>query len=101
MLLITMLWVLASSIGKISNGWIRDLGFNADDKELSSGLDVIIWNFLKKKKKLCSHGTTIVLVWLSFHLFANCSVLQPINVAIVFGIYWSLSWTQIIKSNTE
>ena len=51
MLLITMLWVLSNSIGKISNGWIRDLGFNADDKELSSGLDVINWNFLKKKKK--------------------------------------------------
>ena len=101
MLLITMLWVLVRSIGKISNCWIRDLGINSDDKELSSGLDVISWNFLKKKKKLCSHGTTIVLVWLSFHLFANCSVLQPINVAIVFGIYWSLSWTQIIKSNTE
>ena len=39
MLLITILWVLASSIGKISNGWIRDLGFNPDE------------TFLKKKKK--------------------------------------------------
>ena len=60
------MWIPTNSTGKISDGWIRNLGFNpaytknwlvswsddnSDDKELSSGADVISWNSLKKKKK--------------------------------------------------
>ena len=55
-----------SSTGKVSDGCIRDLGFNlcllqnwlvswSDNKELLSGADAIGWNSLfqkKKKKKL-------------------------------------------------
>ena len=50
---------------KAYNGWIRNLEFNStytknqlvswsDDKELSSGTDVIGWNFLKKSKEKTS-----------------------------------------------
>ena len=50
------MWVPVSSIGKISDDWIRDLRFNhylhkkawSDDKELSSEANVLGWNFLKK-----------------------------------------------------
>ena len=56
------LWILVNSTGKVSNGCIRDLGFNPrlhqnwlvswfDDKELLSGADAIGWNSLKKKKR--------------------------------------------------
>ena len=60
---IMSLWILASSTGKVSNGWIRDLGFNyptytknwfvswSDDIELSLGAEVIGWSSLSKKKK--------------------------------------------------
>ena len=47
-------------MGKVSDGWIRDLGFNpclhqkligwSDDKELSSRADAIGWNSLSQKK---------------------------------------------------
>ena len=56
-------WVLVNSISKVSDGWIRDLGFNPciyqkpigvlfDDKMLLLGVDAIGWNSLKKKKDL-------------------------------------------------
>ena len=55
-------WVPISSTGIISDGWIRDLNSIpaytknwlvswSGDKELSSGVDAIGWNSLKKKKK--------------------------------------------------
>ena len=53
------MWVSVSLIGKVSDSWIKDLGsytknwlvFWFDDKELSSGADVISWNIFQKKKK--------------------------------------------------
>ena len=57
------MWVPISSTGKVSNGWIRDLGFKpaytknqlvslSDDKELLSRVDAIDWNPKKKVKKI-------------------------------------------------
>ena len=52
------MWVPVNLTGKVSDGYIRDLGFNStytknwlvswfDDKELSLGADAIDWNSLK------------------------------------------------------
>ena len=59
------MWIPVNSIDKIStfNGWIRDLEFNLaytksrfvfrfDNKELSSRMNAIRWNSLKKEKLL-------------------------------------------------
>ena len=56
-------------MGKVSDGWIRDLGFNpclhqkligwSDGKELSSRVDAIGWNSSFQKK---------IVVWLKFKL---------------------------------
>ena len=55
-------WIPVSSTSKISNGWIRDLGFNPSaysknwlvfwsyDKELSLEANAIDWNSLLKKR---------------------------------------------------
>ena len=52
-------WVPVSSIGKVSDGWIRDLEFNShlhqkllmswfDNKKLLSWTDAVGWNYIKK-----------------------------------------------------
>ena len=54
-------YAIVNSTGKVSDGYIKDLGFNPtyiknwlmswfDDKELSLRADIIDWNSLKKKK---------------------------------------------------
>ena len=56
------MWVSVNLIGKVSESWIKDFGsytknwlvFWFDDKELSSGADVISWNIFQKKKKIYS-----------------------------------------------
>ena len=56
------MWVLVRSTGKVFGSYIRDLSSIAiytknwlvswyDDKELSSGVNVISWNSLSLKKK--------------------------------------------------
>ena len=55
-------WLLVSSTGKVSNGYIRNLGLNlrlhqnwlmswSNDNKLSLGADAIDWNSLKNRYK--------------------------------------------------
>ena len=65
------MWVLISSTSKVSDSWIRDLGFNPRLHQkligvliLSSGANAINWNsLLKKNVKQTLNNTKTIAIW--------------------------------------
>ena len=73
---LTILWLLASSTGKIFDGWIRDLGSIpaytknwlvswSDNKKLPLGADTIWWNYYITSYKLLNN---IVVLYTNLYL---------------------------------